>query len=381
MKKKRNNFLKLMAICWFLLIAVFWIARIVKVDGDFSDSENRVLASKPSMSVTDMTNGSYESDYEVYVNDQFPLRSLFVRGKVALDVMLGKKENNQVILAKDGYLFERFSAPEQKKSDAKAKKITQMCEKYPSINHYFMLVPTGVNILSDKLPAGIPVDDQNKAMERFYQKLPQNVMKMIDVRSVLSQHKDDALYYKTDHHWTTEAAYLCFRTVATVLGINPDRVSYEIHPVTDQFKGSLLYKSGFRMGTEEKIDVYFPIAGNPGSIVSYTQEQKKTATFYNHDKLATRSGYEVFLDGNHSMVKIQTPIKDNHKVLLLFKDSYANCFIPFLAPYYSEILVIDPRYYYDNVDELITEEAVTDIMYLYNANTFFTDDTLTYVLN
>ena len=72
---------------------------------------------------------------------------------------------------------------------------------------------------------------------------------------------------------------------------------------------------------------------------------------------------------------------DSDRVLLMFKDSYANCFIPFLTPYFKEIVVVDPRYYYEDVQELIEAEEVTDVLYLYNANTFFTDNSLTYVLS
>jgi hypothetical protein len=52
-----------------------------------------------------------------------------------------------------------------------------------------------------------------------------------------------------------------------------------------------------------------------------------------------------------------------------------------LTPFYSEITVIDPRYYYDSIDALIADSQITDVLYLYNANTFFRDTTLEPVLN
>jgi hypothetical protein len=80
------------------------------------------------------------------------------------------------------------------------------------------------------------------------------------------------------------------------------------------------------------------------------------------------------------VVKIKNPI-NNSRNLLIFKDSYANAFIPFLTPFFSEITVVDPRYYYDNIDELIYDSQITDVLYLFNANTFFRDTTLAPVLN
>ena len=83
----------------------------------------------------------------------------------------------------------------------------------------------------------------------------------------------------------------------------------------------------------------------------------------------------MFFGGNHSRIDITTPVDEN-KNLLIFKDSYANCFIPFLQPYFRSIIVIDPRYYYDDVDRLVTDNSITDVLFLYNVDTFMTDTSL-----
>jgi len=67
--------------------------------------------------------------------------------------------------------------------------------------------------------------------------------------------------------------------------------------------------------------------------------------------------------------------------LLVIKDSYANALIPFLIPYYDEILVVDPRYYFDDLEALIEKEKINELLYVYNANTFFSDNSLNLVLN
>lgn len=85
--------------------------------------------------------------------------------------------------------------------------------------------------------------------------------------------------------------------------------------------------------------------------------------------------YEV-ADGK---VEISTTA-DNQRVLLLFKDSYANSFVQFLWPYYEKIIMIDPRYYYDSLDPILTTENVTDVLLLYSADTFVTDTSLSDVL-
>ena len=102
--------------------------------------------------------------------------------------------------------------------------------------------------------------------------------------------------------------------------------------------------------------------------------------FYRLDNLETKDAYTVFGGSNHPIYTIKTPLRDNEQCLLLIKDSYANSMIPFLAQDYYQIVVIDPRYFYDNVSTIIDTYGVTDVLFLYNANTFFADNSLEMVL-
>lgn len=98
------------------------------------------------------------------------------------------------------------------------------------------------------------------------------------------------------------------------------------------------------------------------------------------EQLKTRDKYALFFGGNHAQVKISTPTETNHTLLVL-KDSYANSLVSFLAPHYRKIIMVDPRYYYGNLEELIQVENVQEVLYLYNANTFFADTSLELALS
>ena len=78
-------------------------------------------------------------------------------------------------------------------------------------------------------------------------------------------------------------------------------------------------------------------------------------------------------------MEIETGVQ-NGKHLLVFKDSYANCFIQFLYPYFEHITIVDPRYYYDSVGTVMTGESITDVLYLYNLDTFLSDASLADVI-
>lgn len=271
--------------------------------------------------------------------------------------------------------MESFQPPSQEQLNATAGAMVNFAQKHPDLKQYALIAPNSVNILSDKLPAFAPAEDQNPYLDAMKTSLESAGITFIDVRDTLTKHKNDGIYYKTDHHWTTEGAYYAYLTAAEAMDINTGTVSFEQAPVTKDFKGTLSAKSGFRSGKTDQIDVFFPNGDTVPSIVNYVDEQRKSASFYDTSKLETRDKYALFFGGNYAQVKINTPIEEN-RTLLILKDSYANCLVPFLSPHYRTIIMVDPRYYYGNLEELIQVEGVQEVLYLYNANTFFADTSL-----
>ena len=62
--------------------------------------------------------------------------------------------------------------------------------------------------------------------------------------------------------------------------------------------------------------------------------------------------------------------------LLIVKDSFANCFIPYAAEHYETIVVADLRYLNMSLQALAKQYAVTDLLVLYNVQAFATDATV-----
>ena len=197
----------------------------------------------------------------------------------------------------------------------------------------------------------------------------------------MNAHRDEEIYYHTDHHWTTKGAYYAFQDAKKQLGIaEKEEVKMKAYGVSNDFNGTLAAKSGYQTGYKEPIFIYLPEGDNaPQIVVNYVEEQKKSASMYDSSKLEERDQYAVFFGGNHPLIDIRTTCAQDDR-LLIFKDSYANCFIPFLAPYYREIVVVDPRYYSGNLETLMEEKQVDSVLFLYNANTFFEDRMLSGVL-
>ena len=379
MKKSLRNyrlFFHRLGLLFFLLPVIVLVSSIILPDTGFSEKENRILASRPALKLDQIISGGYEKQFETYENDQFPLRDMWITLKATTDRLMGKVEENGVYLGKNGYLMEAFNAPSQTQYDATVNAMTSFAQKHPDLKQYALIAPNSVNILKSNLPAFAPADDQNPWIDKLKDSLTSAGVTFIDIRDTFTDHKAEDLYYHTDHHWTTLGAYYAYLQAAAVMGIDTSSDSYDKAPVSQTFKGTLSAKSGFRSGETDELDVFLPNGDNTlSSVVNYVDEQKKSASFYDTSELNTRDKYALFFGGNHAQIKISTPTESNNTLLVL-KDSYANSFVPFLAQHYRKIIMIDPRYYYGDLEQLLQVENVQEVLYLYNANTFFADTSL-----
>jgi len=374
-----KKYINLLGLLFIGILVFFPLASLILPDTKLSENENRILTQLPRFSVDSIIDGRYMKKMQKYTADQLVARNFWIYTKTSTDRLIGKNSSNGVYFGGNSTLIENFDPLPADATEQTKAALNTFAEKHSDLNHYFMLVPNAISVTDEKLPAYAPVLNQNDYIDGFTAGLSKKLT-VLDPRPILEQNRDQLLYYKTDHHWTTLGAWLSFQGVADAMGIKPDTDAYTVYPVTHSFSGALASKSGYLTFTTDTIDVYVPKSEDTYSVVNYVEEQKKSPSFYSSEQLKAKDKYAVFLEGNHPIIKIKNSVA-NGKNLLVIKDSYANAFIPFLAPFYSEITVIDPRYYYDSIDALIADAQITDILYLFNANTFFRDTTLEPVLN
>lgn len=368
----------LLLVFLFFVFGVF-IFNMLGKDKTFSDQENRNLKTKPEFSIDKLLHKKYTSNYEKYLSDQFVSRDFWVNVKSTSERFSGKKENNDVYLGQDGYLIAKFKSPKEDDINERLKAINTFSKDNENISKYVMIVPNQVRILEDKLPQYAPEKDQLKVIDNFYSKLDKGI-KTISTYDELNAKKEEYLYYKTDHHWTTKGAYYGYREFSEVLGIKPKEESdYNIKKVSNDFYGTLYSRAGVKGVTADEVNVYVPKKEEP-IVVNYMEEKKKSASMYSSEALEEKDKYQVFFGGNHSIVRIKTSV-DSKKKLLVIKDSYANSFVPFLTSHFSDIIMVDLRYYADNIDTLIKDYGITDTLILYNVNTFFEDESILNISN
>lgn len=374
MRKRNKRCRSLMAVVFLLFIAIMSISNILRREKVFSEEENRNLSSKPEFSLASLFKGNYTKKYESYISDQFPGRRFFVNVKAKADKLMGKSESNDVFIGKDDQLIEDFEERPKEETDEKVSAINEFVKVNANINTYFMMVPTATEILKEKLPKYAPVDSQSEYIKYIQENLNSNI-KFINPYDALINNKDKYLYYKTDHHWTSKGAYIAYVEFCKAVGLEPKtEEEFDIELVANDFYGSLTSKIGVKKGNPDYIDAYIP-KENGEVVVNYVTEQKRTTSLYNSESLEKKDKYEVFTGGNHPQINIKS-LGDPKKKLLVIKDSYANSFLPFLTSHYGEIDVVDLRYYMEDVEELIKTKGITDILFLYNVNTFNSDDSI-----
>ena len=374
-RKRKARIANLIGKIFIILLFLVMIINVIVPDREESELENRALEQRPRFNLTTILSGDFMEQWEKYLSDQFAGRDTWRSLKVSLDRLGGARKENDIYIGKDGQLMEDIEVPDDGRLEANLTAIRDFAETYEDIPVTMMLVPDAACILNDSLPAFARVEDQRQMFSMAERKLGDTV-NWVDTVSILNNHKSEKLYYKTDHHWTTQGAFYVFQDAAETLGIegdvSDDFVSYT---VTDSFNGVLAASSGVGLDEMEQIDIYAPTGGDDDVVVNYVDEGRKTTSLYDSSKLETRDKYGVFLGGNTSVVDIRT-VSTSQKRLLVVKDSFADCFISFLAPYYREIVVVDPRYYSGTMQDIMDSYRITDALILYSGNTFFTDNNI-----
>ncbi len=361
MDNKQNAIVTIGVISFVILFLA--VADVVTPDRVFSESENRVLASKPEFSEEALLEGDYTTEYETYVTDQFIGRDKWIAVKTMWDILLQKRDINGVYLGEDDYLIEQHK-PEDYSPKQEKEKIELLKKLVNRWDVKVMLVPTADNILTEKLPNHATYYDQTKLLAEVKEAVGAD--NYVDVYNALQLHADEEIYYRTDHHWTSLGAYYGYLEWLNTVEQSP--VIREVErreSVTEDFLGTLHSRINLPMQGEE-IQYFYDTERWPVT-VTY-EDGTVTDTFYEKSHLDTKNKYGYFLDDNHAFIEIKTS-RPNGKTLFVIKDSFANCTIPLLAQHYEKVYVLDLRYFNGKLFpfmERYEAEGEMDVLLLYN---------------
>ena len=368
---------------------------------DFSENENRYLQAFPAFTFRDLKDGTYTEHLISYFSDHFPFRDAFMTVKTETEILLGKREINGIFIAKDGSLIEEYRRPVntdrviRQMGKFSAAVLSRTQEENRALNVTLMLVPTASEILREQLPENVTLLSQEQTasgIEEGIRKITEEAglpeIRTVHLKERLlekekerlaledsGERENRRLYYRTDHHWTTFGAYQGYLAFCETAGIEalPEE-AFRRTAVSEDFRGTIFSKLNDARFPGDRIEIWERQDALPGITMYCEDTQKASDSLYNMEWLQKKDKYSMFLDNIHPLIEITNENADTPRGLLLIKDSYANCMVPFLAEHFRKIFVLDTRYYKKGPSAFAGEHPeITDVLLLYNMNTLDAD--------
>ena len=371
----------LFCVLLFGMAAIFWVLP----KKTFSVVEKRALQTRPKPDAASVLSGAYTDRLADYYADQFPFRTDWVGLKGRAEILLGKGENNGILLGRDGRLARRkfrMLTDSGAVGDADlipSEQVEKACEgilraeKNLSVPLAVLLTGRNVDVSTDAFSYPNFFSD---VLNNAVQKHLHGKVAAPDLITAFREGGED-LYYRTDHHWTTAGAYLGYRTAMEALGnadatLPPEAFRREV--LSNSFYGTLWAAGGMQWVKPDTVEVWY--RGNEDQF-AVTADGRELEDFYALSRLSSGDDYAIFLDGTHDEVMIRKK-GENRPLLLVARDSFASSLAPFLAQHYDLILLnlSSTRKDYTNLSTLAGTYGADGVLIVYSLENLLTANRL-----
>ena len=365
-----------------ILFSVFFVGMFlldcVTPDRTVSELENTTLTQRPAVTAQILSSAGlnrFFNDYTQYTKDQIPGRDAWISLQSFVETaLLQKTQSGGVLLGDNGQMFDRtygLVSSEERTLPRNIAAVASLAARCPG-KVYVMVAPAASSIYPERVPAHAPLLQEESYLSQIQAAVEQAGGVYLPLKDALSAHKDEYIYYRTDHHWTTQGAYYAYSELCSALGLEPfDRAAHTAVDVPD-FYGTF-YSRARTWNAQPDTLTYYDL-DNPLTIYTVTgpgmPTEGQTTGLYDLDKLDVYDKYAAFLHGNNGLSRVEG---DGEGRILVIKDSYANSFVPFLTANYAQIDVVDLRNYNYGLDGLIAENGYDQILVLYSFDSFKSD--------
>ena len=351
---------------------------LVTPDRAYSELENTTLSQRPSLSSFSADGlNKFFTAYTKYVKDQVAGRDNWVALQSTVETkVMQKEQSGGILLGKEHMMFPRtygLVSSETRTLPKNTAALEALCRRYPGLVNV-MLVPAASAVYPENVPAGAPLLDEDRYLDALSEAVQTAGGRFVDVRQTLADHKGEYIYYRTDHHWTSTGAYYAYQQLCTALGLTPFDPSAHTARTAEGFYGTHYSKARTPDAEPDTITYY----NLPNALTIYTvtapgqPAEGETTGLYDTDKLSVYDKYAMFLHGNNGLSRIKGDATGRGRILVI-KDSYANCFVPYLTANYADIDVVDFRNYNYGLDQLIADNGYDQILVLYSFDSFKSD--------
>ncbi len=339
------------ALLFASLMAFLLVGFIIFPKSEFSESENRMLAQRPEFSLESLINGEFTEKMSDYCADHFPMRNELLYLKAEAELAMLKGENNGVIKGSNGYLIKNADRADPDIIKENLAYLNQFYDKL-SCPVYYAFAPRSVDILKNYIPSDYPIEKSEQLWQNVGKIIKEDDNRYIDLYGELSEHDDEQIYYKTDHHWTALGAYYAYAKIVTDMGEMPYSYSdFEVERASDSFYGTTWSFGCIPFIEPDSIDFLRFYADEKFEV---TVGGKKTQTgLYDREYLTVKDKYSSYITSTvNGYIKIEAKEKEkDRKTIVLIKDSFAHAVAPMLARHF-DLIMIDTRYYSPKIGEI-----------------------------
>lgn len=324
------------------------------------------------------------------INESVFSKFTWVEAYGYLQAVLDKNEfaNFEVIKDKAGILHFTYFAdgPKPTSELTDRMKHLQAFTKQRGIPLTYMMTPDKYVRGFTEFPQGIPYHYNNETADQLLAELKEAGIDTLDLREGILESgiAGDELFFRTDHHWKIETAFWGYTRLVQHFnksfdmqldpaGFYTNLENYNQIHYKNSYIGSMGRKTGKyytvpddftfiypKFKTDYDMSITYP--DQVGRLHGRFEDALISTYQFNTDSQYENDKYFAYLFGNTSLVHIVNKDKPNGKKFLFIKDSFAVPLIAFLSTISSEIYLIDPRYYKDDILEFIGDKKLDHVI-------------------
>jgi len=332
-------------------------------------AERRKLAQRPELSLASAADGTFSKEYSTYLQDQIVGRDHFrsIKSFISRQI-LRNPENNGVYVVGDS-IYDVFYGINQGYIDRAVTLISAILDSisFECDGAYVGVIPSKAQGLEGKRYL---LSDQRAIADAL-----RGVTKASHIDLMpLSEDDTDELYYRTDHHWTTQGTIRAYELVGRGMGYVPIQ-GYSLELGTDSYYGNLYGRAAMTSIPPDSVYLAHNEMLDNMSVCRYKtlDDIECQDSIYYREELDGLDPYDVFIGGAAPITVIENPLAPAGTELVIFKDSYSHALAPFLAQHFPTTMLIDLRYVRK---ELIFEVFDLDgkiILFLFSTTILNTD--------
>lgn len=283
------------------------------------------------------------------------------------NTVVGEKVGAVYVVGNTGYEVYYFS---REAADIYIEAVNRVADALEgTANVYVMLPPTAFGMYIDsETAASLDGSSESKAEKYYLGSMNENVHG-IYLYDAIAAHKDEYIFFRTDHHWTADGAYYAYEQFAKEKGMKANKRENFETKVFEGFLGS--FYSGTNQAKElgatpDTITAYVPSGTNLIQITEPDGNELKWYVINDVTSYRESQKYSCFIGGDNPISVIENPDLDDGSACVVVKDSYGNAFVPYLVDHYQTVYVLDYRYYPSSFTDFVRSHEVQDVIFINN---------------